>query len=51
MNINIIDAGHFATERAALRGFIKNLEEIFEKKKMNITLELYEEETDPVRTI
>ena len=51
LNINVIDAGHFATERAALTGFIKCLEEIFEKKKMNITLELYGDETDPVRTI
>lgn len=51
LNINIIDAGHFSTERAALAGFIKSLEEIFETNKMNITLELYEDETDPIRII
>jgi dinuclear metal center YbgI/SA1388 family protein len=51
MNINVIDAGHFSTERAALTGFIKNLEEIFERNKMSVNLELYGEETDPSRTI
>lgn len=51
LNINVIDAGHFSTERTALTGFIKNLEEKFESNKMNIALELYGEETDPVRTI
>ena len=51
LNISIIDAGHFRTERAALSGFVKDLEEIFVNKKMNITLELFEGETDPVRTI
>lgn len=51
LNINVIDAGHFSTERAALKGFIKNLKELFDKYQMNITLELYEDETDPVRII
>lgn len=51
LNINVIDAGHFSTERAALAGFIKSLGEIFENNEMDITLELYEDETDPVRTI
>ena len=51
LNINLIDAGHYATERAALTGFIKNLEDMFKSKKMDINLELYEDETDPVRII
>lgn len=51
LDINVIDAGHFSTERAALTGFIKNLEKIFRLYKMDIIVELYEDETDPVRTI
>ena len=51
LNINVIDAGHFPTERIALKGFIKDLEKIFESRDMEIALELYEDETDPVRTI
>lgn len=51
LNINIIDAGHFSTERAALAGFIENLGGIFAGYKMNIALELFEDETDPVRII
>ncbi len=51
LNINVIDAGHFSTERAALADFLKNLEQIFESRQMNIILELFEDETDPVRTI
>ena len=51
LNLNIIDAGHYATEKAALAGFIKDLEEMFKRYDMNIDLELYEDETDPIRTI
>jgi dinuclear metal center YbgI/SA1388 family protein len=51
LDISVIDAGHFSTEKASLPGFVKDLEEIFESKNMNIALELYEDETDPVRTI
>lgn len=50
-NINVVDAGHFSTERAALTGFKKNLEDMFARYSMDIMLELYREEEDPVRTI
>ncbi len=51
LNISVIDAGHFRTERAALSGFVMNLDKLFENNKMNITIELFDEETDPVRII
>ena len=51
LNISVIDAGHFKTERAALSGFVMNLDKLFENNKMNITIELFDEETDPVRII
>lgn len=49
--INIIDAGHFNTERTALSVYIEKLEEIFNKNKMDVALEFYSEETNPLRDI
>jgi putative NIF3 family GTP cyclohydrolase 1 type 2 len=49
--INIIDAGHFNTERTALGVYIKKLEEIFNNNKMDVALEFYNEETNPLRDI
>ena len=49
--INVIDAGHFNTERAALAVYIEKLDEIFNKNKMDIALEFYNEETNPLRDI
>ena len=50
-NINVIDAGHYSTERVALTGFYKKLDEIFSRYNMDIMLEMYEEETDPISII
>lgn len=49
--INIIDAGHFNTERAALAVYMEKLGGIFNKNKMDIALEFYDEETNPLRDI
>ncbi len=51
LNINVVDAGHFSTEKAALTGFTASLAESFDRHGMEIILELYEEETDPVRIL
>ncbi len=51
LGLNIIDAGHFSTERFALTGFIKKLEDLFAGYNMDIVLKLYEDERDPARTI
>ncbi|MFC1839017.1 Nif3-like dinuclear metal center hexameric protein [Thermodesulfobacteriota bacterium] len=49
--INIIDAGHFNTERTALGVFIKKMEEIFNNNNMDVTMEIYNEEINPIRDI
>ena len=51
LGLNIIDAGHFSTERFALTGFIKKLEDLFAGHHMDIVLKLHEDERDPARTI
>ncbi len=51
LNINVIDAGHFSMERAALKGFQKQLKEKLAILNMDIVLELYEDEIDPVRIL
>lgn len=49
--INVIDAGHFYTERAALTGFIEQIRGKFETQGIDIMLELYKDEADPVRIL
>lgn len=50
-NINIIDAGHFNTEKTALNAYTHKLEEVFKDHDMDIdiTIEIFDEETDPMR--
>ena len=49
--INVIDAGHFNTERTALVLYTKKMEEIFHKNNMDVTLEIYSGEVNPLRDI
>lgn len=49
--INVIDAGHFNTERAAMVAYVKKMEGIFNKNNMDVTLEIYKEEINPIRDI
>jgi GTP cyclohydrolase I len=49
LGINIIDAGHFYTERAALSGFMEQLKERFAMLGLDVELALYKDEADPVR--
>lgn len=51
LGINIIDAGHFNTEKTALGVCMKKLEKIFNDNKMDVTLELFSGETNPLRDI
>lgn len=48
LNINVIDAGHYSTERTALKGFLIKLNEIFSKYGMDILLEMHENEMNPI---
>jgi GTP cyclohydrolase I len=49
LGINVIDAGHFYTERVALTGFMEQLKERFTMLGLDVKLELYKDEIDPVR--
>jgi dinuclear metal center YbgI/SA1388 family protein len=49
LGVNVIDAGHFYTERVALTGFMEQLKERFMILGLDVKLELYKDETDPVR--
>jgi len=49
--VNIIDAGHFNTERTALIVYANKMEENFYSNNTDITVEIYNEETDPIRDI
>lgn len=51
LGINVIDAGHFYTERAALTGFMEQLNKRFTMLGLDVELELYKDETDPVRIL
>ncbi|NLD35572.1 MAG: Nif3-like dinuclear metal center hexameric protein [Desulfatiglans sp.] len=51
LGINVIDAGHFYTERAALTGFIDQIRERLETQGIDIMVELYKGEADPVRIL
>lgn len=51
LGINVIDAGHFYTERVALAGLIKQMKEKSAIQCLEVMLELYEDENDPVRTL
>ncbi|UCB47965.1 MAG: Nif3-like dinuclear metal center hexameric protein [Deltaproteobacteria bacterium] len=45
----LIDAGHFHTEKAALRPFGDHLKEAFMKRKMEVVVEVYKDEVGPTR--
>ncbi len=45
----LIDGGHFSTERTPLVSYMEYLTDIFRKKNINIILELFEDEEDPMR--
>jgi GTP cyclohydrolase I len=49
LGVNVIDAGHFYTERAVLTGFMGQLKERFTMQDLDVMLELFQDETDPVR--
>jgi dinuclear metal center YbgI/SA1388 family protein len=51
LGINVIDAGHFYTERAALTGFIEQIMEKCETQGIELMVELYKDEADPVRIL
>lgn len=49
--INVIDAGHFNTEKTAMAAYVKKMEEIFHRNNMDVTLETYNDEINPIRDI
>jgi dinuclear metal center YbgI/SA1388 family protein len=49
MDLCLIDGGHFSTERTALVSYMEYLKDIFKKKDLNIILEVYGDEKDPMR--
>jgi GTP cyclohydrolase I len=51
LGVNVIDTGHFCTERAALTGFMEQLKERFTMQGLDVELEMYKDETDPVRIV
>ncbi len=51
LGINVIDAGHFYTERVALTGFIEQIREKSKTQGIDIMIELFIDEADPVRIL
>lgn len=49
MGMCLIDGGHFSTERTALVSYMEYLSDIFRRKGLNIMLEVFGDEKDPMR--
>jgi putative NIF3 family GTP cyclohydrolase 1 type 2 len=49
LGLALIDAGHFHTEKAALRPFADRLKHAFKKRNMEVVVEVYKDETGPTR--
>jgi len=48
LGIALIDGGHFHTERTAFRNFAGRLREELTGKGWEVTVEVYEDETNPI---
>ncbi|NLA74386.1 MAG: Nif3-like dinuclear metal center hexameric protein [Deltaproteobacteria bacterium] len=51
LGINVIDAGHFYTERSALTGFIGQMKEKLTAQGIEVMIDFFTDETDPVRIL
>jgi dinuclear metal center YbgI/SA1388 family protein len=51
LGVAVVDGGHFRTEKAAFEVFSRRLEETLMIKGWNITVEINEEEMDPMGTV
>ena len=51
LGLAMIDAGHYATERAALHAFKDSLEAVFERRRWNTVIIWDSEEENPSRSV
>ena len=49
LGLALIDGGHFHTEKAALRLFADRLKDVFRDRNLEVGVEVYKDERDPVR--
>lgn len=49
LGLALIDAGHFRTEKSALRLFAERLKDIFIRRDMHVIVEIYDDEKGPMR--
>ena len=49
LGLALIDAGHFHTEKPALRPFAERLKDTFMKRDMDVIVEIYDDEKDAMR--
>jgi putative NIF3 family GTP cyclohydrolase 1 type 2 len=49
LGLALIDAGHFQTEKSALKPFSDHLRSRFAEMKMDVIVEVYDKEKSPMR--